>query len=148
MQQWTYFLGGLGTFISLTVAAAIAWKKLKPESTNIHVMGAASLVEVAIKTTGMIEEQRDDLVREMAEFRMRMTALEERAHAAEERAASAERRVAMLEDDIARIREAKTKVAEENLVLKERVKHLEEEVERLRDMLNRPDGKSTSETTI
>lgn len=135
VQGGSYFIGALAAFVTATVGAIIAWRKVRPETASIHVTSANNLVEVAIRATGLVEEQRDDLVAEIGAIRDRMAALESRAQAAEDRALAAERRVTLLEDDIERIRESKMRVAEQNLLLKERVKHLEDEVERLRGLL-------------
>lgn len=86
LHDFTLFFASLAGIITTSVAAYIAWRKYKPETTNIQITGANTLAEIAVKAGEFVEAQRDDLAREVAELRKDVRELRTRLEEAEIRA--------------------------------------------------------------
>lgn len=141
-QPSPYLLGGIAAIITASVAGWIAWRKLKPETTNIQVGSAETLIEIAVKAGTFVENQRNaldervkSLEAQINDFRTRLDKAEDKTRAAEERANKAEAKVSdlskKLEDEKRARHEAELREAD----LKKDVSRLWLLVEALRDII-------------
>lgn len=125
LGSWSIFFSSLGGLFVVLSGAYFAWRKLKPETTNIQITTADKITEMAVRVGTFAESQRDDLAVQVRELQQQLEAFRERVDAAEQRASAAEERARAAEG---RVRE----LTEENESLKSRVVDLEAEVERLK----------------
>jgi outer membrane murein-binding lipoprotein Lpp len=120
-----YLLVGIASVITASAGGYALWKKLKPETTNIHVGSSSQLIEMAVRAGTFVEGQRDSLNKEVKELKEAFDHLEDRLDIAEAAARTAEQRANRAE---ARADRAERKYEEE----KERRRELEDEVHNLR----------------
>lgn len=104
-------IGSIALLLSVMTGVYFAWRKLRPETTNIQITSANMLTEIAVRAGQYADSQREDLERRVDTLTARVDALTE--------ALSAER-------------DEKENVKRENTRLRARVAHLEDQVRELK----------------
>lgn len=120
------FFGSLAALVTALAGAYALWRKLRPETTNIQVTSADTLIALTRDAATFVGDERDRLADRVRDLESKLASFERRVVEAEDRAEAAENRANQSESKV-------TELTQENGRLRDRVQHLEEEVQRLRN---------------
>lgn len=97
MSSYLIFLGGLAALVSAVGTTYVVVRKRGPETTNIQITSANTLTEIAVRSAGLVETQRNDLISEVRELKNLVVGLNTRVQEAERKMGEAETRAAEAE---------------------------------------------------